>query len=120
MSAQIDGTTWIANCLQAASWNANTLSIVATNGTETITLGAVTAAPRIIDLTTGTAFGSVTRLSPAATWTTATTGATGTLTLSRIDFQGASGAFAFSAAAAPGTTATGTRVVSNGVFNVTF
>src|SRR5688572_19744865 len=60
MSAQIDGIPWEANCLQAASWAANTLSIVATNGTQTITLGAVTPVPTSIDLTTGAAFGSVT------------------------------------------------------------
>ena len=120
MSAQIDGTPWIANCLQAASWIANTLSIVATDGTETITLGAVTSVASPIELTTGIAFGSVTRLSPPATWTTANPGGSGALTLSRVDFQGASGTFSFSAPAAPGTGATGTKVVSNGVFNVTF
>jgi hypothetical protein len=120
MIAQIDGTTWIANCLQAASWVANTLSIVATNGTDTITLGAITSVPGSIDLTTGAAFGTVARVSPAGTWTTANSGGTGTLTLSRIDFQGANGTFSFSAPAVSGTAATGTRVVTNGVFNVTF
>src|SRR5918994_1407176 len=100
MSAQIDGTPWMATCLQAASWAANTLTIVATNGTEIITLRAVTPIPTSIDLTTGAAFGAVTVLSTAATWTTANSGGTGTLTLSRLDVQGAAGAFSFSAPAA--------------------
>jgi hypothetical protein len=120
MSAQIDGTTWSATCLQAASWTANTLSIVATNGTDTITLQAITSAPGAIDLTTGAAFGSVTRVSTPGTWTTANSAGTGTLTLSRLGVQGATGVFSFSAPAAPGTAAIGTRVVANGVFNVTF
>src|ERR687897_2027752 len=100
MSAQIDGTPWMATCLQAASWAANTLTIVATNGTEIITLRAVTPIPTSIDLTTGAAFGAVTVLSTAATWTTANSGGPGTLTLSRLDVQGAAGAFSFSAPAA--------------------
>ena len=120
MSAQIDGTTWIANCMQAASWIANTLSIVATNGTETITLGAVATELGSIDLTTGAAYASVTRLSPAATWTTAAGGGGGTLTLTRVDFQGADGSFSFTASPAPGSAATGRKVVTNGVFSVTF
>ena len=120
MSAQINGTPWTATCLQAASWAANTLSIVATDGTQAITLGAVTPVPGPIDLATGAAFGSVTLLSTAGTWTTANNGGTGTLTLSRLDLQGATGTFSFSAPPAPGTVATGTKVVANGVFNVTF
>jgi hypothetical protein len=120
ISAQIDGTPWTATCLQAASWTANTLMIVATNATQAITLGAVTPVPRSIDLRVGAAFASVTLLSTAATWTTANSGGSGTLTLSRLDTQGAVGTFSFSAPAASGTVATGTKVVANGVFNLTF
>jgi hypothetical protein len=120
MSAEIDGTTWIANCIQAASWIANTLSIVGTNGTDTVTLGAVTTELGTIDLTTGAAYGSVTRLSTGATWTTGAGRGGGILTLTRVDFQGAAGTFSFSAPPAPGSTATGTKVVSNGMFNVRF
>lgn len=120
MSADIDGTRWTAICVQAASWVANTLSVVATNGTQVVTLRAVTPVPATIDLTTGVAFGSVALLSNAATWTTANSAGTGTLTLSRLDLQGAAGTFSFSAPAAPGTGAAGTKVVTNGAFNVTF
>jgi len=118
MSAQIDGTPWIATCLLAASWTAGTLSIVATNGTDTITLGAIASIPGSIDLTTATAFASLTRA--GGTWTTANSGGTGTLTLSRLDLQGATGTFSFSAPAVPGTAAIGTKFVSGGVFDVTF
>jgi hypothetical protein len=120
ISALIDGTPWIATCLQAVSWGANTFSIVATNGTQTVTLGAVTPVPGSFDLTTGAAFGTVSTILTGATWTTAHNAGTGTLTLSRLDPQGATGTFSFVAPAVPSTLAIGLKIVTNGVFDVTF
>lgn len=120
ISALIDGAPWTGTCLQAVSWASNALSIVATDGMQTVTLAAVTPNPGSVDLTTGAAFGSVTVVSTAATWTTANNGGSGTLTLSRLDRQGAAGTFSFVAPAVPSTIAIGLKVVTNGVFDVTF
>src|SRR5688572_24151455 len=45
MSADINGEKWTSTCVQAAGWVAGALSIVATNGTEVITLGVNATVP---------------------------------------------------------------------------
>lgn len=118
MSAEINGEKWTSTCVQAAGWVAGTLSIVATNGTEVITLGVNATVPGTADALRG-ASGTITRPATGATWMSGPGGAI-TITLTRIELGGAAGTFSFSAAAVAGTVATGTRNVTNGTFSVIF
>ncbi len=123
MAASIAGTAWSGTLAVQASRAGNVFSLSGTNGTFQIqiTIPNVTAAgtfnigvgnlgiAQVIQVTAGT---------PA--WTSALVGGTGTVTISSLTAEGASGTFAFTGIASPGTSATGTRAVTNGMFTVTF
>ena len=118
MAAQIDGATWTATCVQAAGYTTGVLSIVATNGTDVVTLGVVATVPGTYDAVLGGAIGTIARANGSA-WTSGP-GGTASITLTRIELAGATGTFSFTAPPVPGTTTTGVRVVTNGTFNVSF
>ena len=118
MSAQIDSERWTSTCVQTAAWVAGVLSIVGTNGTEVIALTVNAVVPGTADALQG-ASGAITLPATGATWASGPGGAI-SITLTRIDLAGADGTFSFSAAAVAGTSATGTRTVTNGIFNVRF
>jgi hypothetical protein len=118
MSAQIDGVAWTASCVQAAGYTTGVLSIVATNGTDVITLGVRAVVPGTYDAVSGGAIGTIARANGSA-WTSGP-GGTASVTLTRIELAGATGTFSFTAPPVPGTTSTGVRSVTNGAFNVSF
>lgn len=53
-------------------------------------------------------------------WTAGATGGSGTLTVTALDATHVAGTFAYSAVASAGSGATGTKAVTQGVFDVTF
>lgn len=55
-----------------------------------------------------------------ATWMSNSTGGTGTITLTTLSQVQAIGSFTFTAAPLAGTTATGTKAITDGTFNVLF
>jgi hypothetical protein len=57
---------------------------------------------------------------PAAGWTAAVGTGSGSITLTTLTSAGASGTFTFNLVAVPNTGATGTKAITEGVFNVTF
>ena len=119
LTAEVNGATWTATCVTAASWAANVFSLSAMRGTEVLTLTVNAGLIGSYDALTGSASGTLTRTTDGAMWTSGP-GGTVSVVLTRLDLQAASGTFSFTGIAAPGTAARGTRIVSNGTFSVTF
>jgi hypothetical protein len=123
MSATVAGTAWSGSLAVQGQYGANLLSITGTNGTYQIALnvpgvastgtfnfgpGNLTVA-QLVQVTTGT-----------PTWTSSLVGGTGSITVTTLTASRAAGTFSFTGAASPGTSATGTRAVTNGSFDVRF
>ena len=124
MSARIDGATWTASAVTVAV-NTNGLII---SGASTSGIGVAVGASRLLGTGTQT-FGTGTNFNALATMTTGTqswsatgiqgSNSSGSVTLTTLTATRAVGTFTFNAAALAGG-ATGTKVVTSGVFDVTF
>jgi hypothetical protein len=120
MTANIDGTAWNAGLTVAATYQSSTFGIGGTDGTRQITIAVTNVTGTgTFDFGLGED-GAAIIAQGTQSWTTTLTGGTGTLTISSINASGASGSFSFTAFPTPGSGATGTSVVTNGTFNVTF
>jgi len=119
LTARVDGALWTSQCVPAASWVVGTLAVGAVNDVEGLALTANVPVPGNYTGQIGGAVGSLTRGSGGTAWTSGP-GGTMSLVITRLDLQGASGTFSFVAEPLPGTSATGTRNVTNGAFDVTF
>jgi hypothetical protein len=131
--ARINGAAWTATCVTTASYTSNIFSLGATDGVQTIGLGLSFVGfgdytmtpidPKNPPQSLMLANGLVNLLPTSAQSWTANSGtpdSSGTLTLTGISATGATGTFSFTAVATSGTGAAGTKVVTNGGFNVTF
>lgn len=119
MTARIDGTNWSAVSVSATYSNgvlgvgaadvagtAIGMGVVA-NGTGTFQVGA--SSPTNLLLTMG-----------GASWYAQTTQGSGSITITSLTQNSVAGTFQFTGVATPGTTASGTRTVTNGTFSATF
>jgi hypothetical protein len=131
--ARINGAAWTATCVTTASYTGGIFSLGATDGVQTIGLGLSFVGfgdytmtpidpknpPQSLMLANG-----LVNLLPtsAASWSagSGTADSSGTLTLTGLTATGATGTFSFTAVATSGTGASGTKVVTNGGFNITF
>jgi hypothetical protein len=123
MSATVAGTAWSGTLAVQGTHGGNVLAVSGTNGTYQIQLtvpgvaatGTFNFGPgnlgvaQLVQVTTGT---------PA--WTSSLVGGAGSITVTTLTTTRAAGTFTFTAAASPGTSATGTRTVTNGTFDVQF
>ena len=123
MTATVAGSAWSGTLAVQGTHNGNVLAISGTNGTYQLSLtipgvaatGTFNFGPgtlgiaQLVQVTTGT---------PA--WTTSLVGGTGSITVTTLTATRAAGSFSFTGAASPGTSATGTRAVTSGSFDVTF
>ncbi|MBK6494210.1 MAG: hypothetical protein IPO52_12535 [Gemmatimonadetes bacterium] len=123
MSATVAGTAWSGTLAVQGTHGGNVLAVSGTNGTYQIQLtipgvaatGTFNVGPgnlgvaQLVQVTTGT---------PA--WTSSLVGGAGSITVTTLTATRAAGTFTFTAAASPGTSATGTRSVTNGSFDVQF
>ena len=124
MSATIDGKAWVAQGAGAV-YKDKTLSITGLDSfsgsvTTGVTITVFTTGPGTFSLAFGntvTGFGIVTK-TPSSSWTTGTTGGTGSVVITTFTSNRAVGTFAFDAPASPG--ASGVTHVTNGKFDVTF
>ena len=126
MSAQINGTGWAAVCISSASVANNIFSIGATDNNTNATNAqiiamATPAAPGTYQIgpppgITNGANGLLTI--GAQLWAANPIQGNGAITITTVTATGASGTFAFNLVAEP--PATGTKTITNGVFNVTF
>jgi hypothetical protein len=131
--ARINGAAWASTCVVTASYSGGIFSLGATDGVQTVGLGLSFVGfgdytmtpidPKNPPQTLMLANGLVNLLpASAASWSanSGTPDSSGTLTLTGISAAGATGTFSFTAVATAGTGAAGTKVVTNGGFNVTF
>lgn len=131
--ARINGAAWTASCITTASYSGGIFSLGATDGVQTIGLGLSFVGfgdytmtpidPKNPPQTLMLANGGVNLLpASAASWSanSGTPDSSGTLTLTGLTATGATGTFSFTAVATSGTGASGTKVVTNGGFNITF
>ena len=124
MSARIDGATWTASVVTVAV-NANGIIV---SGASTSNIGMAVGASRLLGTAPQT-FGANGNFNALATMTTGTqswsatgvqgTNSSGTVTLTTLTANRAVGTFTFNAPALAGG-ATGTKVVTTGVFDVKF
>lgn len=123
MSATVAGTAWSGSLAVQGQVAGNVLSVSGTNGTYQIVMnvpgvaatGTYNVGPgnfgvaQLIQVTNGT-----------PTWTSSLVGGAGSVTVTTLTATRVAGTFTFTAAASPGTSATGTRAVTNGSFDVKF
>lgn len=130
MSARIDGVAWTATCITVAQNDAVFCKCVAISGGDSANpqLAAAIGAPNTgpgtypiggpldpANANVLTAIGGT-----AALWTANAIGGSGSVTITTLTAAGASGTFAFNAIGGTLTGPTTTKVVTQGVFNVTF
>jgi hypothetical protein len=124
MSANINGVPWTASCVGAPIRTATILAFagIQTDPSPSTVVGVTLEGTSIGPVGTFGSEGAVSinmsNGSPA-NWQNDPASA-GILTLTTLTTAGATGTFSFSAPSVPGTGATGTKVVTNGVFNITF
>jgi hypothetical protein len=127
MSATINGAPWTASCVGAPI---RTATILAFAGLQTdpspstvvgVMLGGTSIGPvgtfgseGTVGINLGNGLSAYWQNDPNSG------GVPGVLTLTTLTTAGATGTFSFSAPSVPNTGATGTKVVTNGIFNITF
>jgi len=123
LTFRVDGTAMAAGSAVGSFAN-GILSIAGTDTARSTTFGfAVTpTAAGVGTYTVGPISATNAQLSvgnPASGWQAAGASGSGTVTLTTLTSTSASGTFSFSLVAVPGTGATGSRSITEGVFNVT-
>jgi len=122
MSATIDGTPWTA--AGSAFYSNGALSVSGTSATtppQAIGFALVVSRPGTYPIGAGNVTGANAVLTVgAASWQAIPTSGTGSITVDTLNTHSASGTFAFTAAPVPGTTASGTRIVAAGQFDISF
>jgi hypothetical protein len=128
MSATIDGTRWDAVVISAAAIQGGVLRVGGQNSMTTPFVALGVAVPPVVGTyTVGPATGATVAGSldqddtgaPVLQWNADGGAGSGTVTLSRLTSTGASGTFSFTLVHIV-TASTGTKVIRNGVFDVTF
>ncbi len=126
MSAKIDGGSWNSVSISTATYSNGTLSF---GGVDNIT------SPRVLAIAVRAGEAGTFRIGQSASdananalltiggsvWqAVSVAGGSGTIVITSLTTTGASGTFSFTLNAVPQTSATGTKTVTDGTFNVTF
>jgi hypothetical protein len=129
MSANIDGARWDAVIISAAAIQGGVLRVGGQNSTTTPFVALGVAVPPAVGTytvgpaTTASVAGSLDQTSTSVPvllqWNADGGAGSGTITLTTLTATGASGTFSFNLVHIA-TASTGTRVITNGVFNITF
>jgi hypothetical protein len=124
MTAKIDGASFTSVTTLAQRNVTNAGTIIALSGADSHGTGLGFA---FVDAGVGTyPIGGLTPTNATVldgtgkVWTAGATGGSGTLTVTALDATHVAGTFAYSAIASPGTGASGTKAVTQGVFDVRF
>ena len=135
MSARIDGTLWTATSVIATRTPASTgvpIGTLAVSGTGTLLNQSITltfAVPPAVGIYTlgpgagtpgATQNASLTNSATGARWIATSLTGSGTISVNTASITGATGSFAFNLAPDTATSATATRIVTEGAFGVTF
>lgn len=122
-TATLDGQPWNGNALQSAAYSNQVLNLSGWNGTSYITFTVLQPTTMTaIDLGYINATGSsaiVTDVGGAG-WNTTGVGGTGSITITLLTSNHVTGSFFFTAVPSKGSSGTGTRVASNGTFDLTY
>ena len=124
MTAKIDGASFtsVATLAQRNVTNAGT--IIAISGADAhgtgLGFGFVDAGVGTYPIGGLTPTNATVLDGTGKVWTAGATGVSGTLTVTALDATHVAGTFAYSAVASAGSGATGTKAVTQGVFDVTF
>lgn len=119
ITAQIDGGSFSATTIVAA-YTSGIMSIAGTDGQgRTIGIAGQIPGPGTYPVGVTSPANFSVNIASAA-WQAAITLGSGSVTVSSISAAGAKGTFQFTAAPLSGTTATGTKVVTAGAFDVKF
>jgi len=125
ISARIDGTLWTGTVLVHANRVQNVLSFGGgglMNGQATsiaITIIPATG-PGTVTFGPGVHAGATLGITQAASWSASSSQGSGTVTLTTLDDERVAGTFQFVAEPNDTGTATGTRTVTDGQFNIRF
>lgn len=121
MSARIDGQPWTANVGIQAVRASGAIGLAGGNGDVIISLGFVGSGPGTFTIGGPSgANGTVSESNGTVAWTTSAGGGSGSIVVTTLDDTRVAGTFSFVAPASAATSATGTRTVTEGTFNVRF
>lgn len=122
ISAKIDGVQWNSVITSAGYTNVGLVISGADNSnpTRSFGLGIAAISTGTFQITPQNPVGNATWTVGSATWQMNVSGGDGTITITSLTSTGASGTFSFTMVPLPNTSATGTKTITDGVFNVTF
>jgi hypothetical protein len=120
MSARIDGTQWTANVGIHAVRATGAIGFAGSDGQTLVSLGvAGGVGVHAIGGVTG-ANGTVTTSDSQRSWSAVSNKGSGTITITTLTEERVAGTFSFTAPPVETTDASGTRVVTEGVFDIRF
>lgn len=121
MSARIDGQAWTANAALAVAYTGGILAFAGSDVTSTtVGLGFIPDGLGTYDIGPNQPTNANVSLGSPNSWAASSNMGSGSVTLTSFTENSASGTFTFTALAVPTTGATGTKVVTEGRFDVTF
>lgn len=121
MSAKIDGKQWHADLAITATHSGSIVAVGGSGGGMTIGFATFEPTGTLLIENGSGANGVYNEIAnPNATWSATAASGSGSITLTTLTSEGASGTFAFEAVPSPNTTATGTKSITEGRFDVKF
>lgn len=122
MSARIDGSTWNANLAVSAGSSNGILAFSGTNGNVTmaIAVGIISGPGEFQIGPVGAVSNALITESNGRSWHASQSVGNGTVRITSVSATGATGTFSFTAPAVASSGANGSRVVTNGTFDVKF
>jgi len=122
MSARIDGSNWTASAALAATLTNGILAVAGVDGSlRTIGFAVTATAPGTVTIgPTSAASGTLTEGSAGPTWQAVANLGSGTITITSLTATTASGSFSFNLVANAASGATGSKIITNGSFDLRF
>jgi hypothetical protein len=121
MSAKIDGTSWQAELALFATDTGQFFAVGASGSGRTLGFAALKQqGTQQVSDGAGTNANYSETASPGASWVSTPGTGVGSVTVTSINETGAKGTFSFQVAPLPNTSATGTKSITEGRFDVTF
>lgn len=122
ISARIDGSTWNATLAVAANSSNGILAFSGTNGTVTMAIAVgIISGPGTFQIgPVGAISNALITESNGRSWHASQFVGNGTVTITSVSATGAAGKFSFTAPAVGSSGANGSRVVTDGTFDVKF
>jgi hypothetical protein len=125
ISAQINGVSWVAVCVKAATFFNGIVSFVGSDSVtnfasaQVIAVATQASGPGTFPISLSDGANGLLTIGGTQIWKAdAVLGGSGTITLTTLTATGTSGAFSFNLLAVP--PATGTKTITHGAFNITF